>query len=157
MSISVTLPDSFGYVGASLLSTVFLLLGQGSTVGKYRKRAGIAYPQMYAEKAQADASKDAFQFNCAQRAHQNTLEYIPLVYAITIMTGIKYPIFAASSCALWTLSRISYSRGYIQGGPEKRVNILYLLGTVVGIIGQTAAATYVVGSWVYADLAAKFL
>jgi len=36
---------SFEYVGASLLTTVFVLAGQGNLVGRYRKRAGIQYPQ----------------------------------------------------------------------------------------------------------------
>ena len=36
---------SFEYVGASLLASVFLLVGQGSLVGRYRKRAGVQYPQ----------------------------------------------------------------------------------------------------------------
>lgn len=101
MSVTVTLPNkwvikilsllfgsyltyhSYEYVGAALFSTVWLLLGQGIMVSRYRKRAGIKYPQsafrpfrcygganplaVYAEKAEAEASKDAQLFNCAQR------------------------------------------------------------------------------------------
>jgi hypothetical protein len=33
---------------------------------------------VYAEKAVQDASKAALIFNCTQRAHQNTLENLPL-------------------------------------------------------------------------------
>jgi hypothetical protein len=36
---------SFEYVGASLLSTVYVLVGQFILVNRYRKRAGIQYPQ----------------------------------------------------------------------------------------------------------------
>lgn len=81
--ILIYLHYSFQYVGAALFSTVWLLLGQGIMVGRYRKSAGIKYPQselynfycrdcadqftVYAEKAEAEASKDALLFNCAQR------------------------------------------------------------------------------------------
>jgi hypothetical protein len=36
---------SYEYVGAALVSTVWLLLAQGVVVSRYRKRAGIKYPQ----------------------------------------------------------------------------------------------------------------
>ncbi|KAF8973040.1 hypothetical protein BDZ97DRAFT_1778961 [Flammula alnicola] len=92
-------------------------------VNKYRKRANISYPQVYADKTQLEGSKDAHLFNCAQRAHQNTLEYIPIVYVVTILGGISFPVFSASACTIWTLSRISYTRGYITGDPQKVRNL----------------------------------
>jgi len=68
------------------MSTIVVLLGQYITVGQFRKRAGIEYPQskpetpvhrhfteevmigsVYAEKAEMEKSKDAVKFNCAQR------------------------------------------------------------------------------------------
>jgi len=36
--------DSAEYVGAALLSTVYLLVGQMVTVSRFRKRAGVKYP-----------------------------------------------------------------------------------------------------------------
>jgi glutathione S-transferase len=58
---------------------------------------------VYAEKAEADASKEAFLFNCAQRkssfteyvvpfiltmiligAHQNTIEHMPLIIVTSV-------------------------------------------------------------------------
>ena len=69
-------------------------------------------------------------------AHQNTLENIPLVlvsyvcfvisrntdkrdFCSTIITGLQFPVYAAAGCAIWTLSRIAYTRGYITGDPKK--------------------------------------
>jgi len=155
MSVTVTLPNNYQYVGAALFSTVWLLAGQAHLVGKYRKRASIQYPQLYAEKAEAAASKDAHLFNCAQRAHQNTLENIPMVFASTIITGIHFPTYAASACALWTLSRIFYTRGYVTGDPKKRVSVMYGVGSV-SILAQLLASTYIVGGWLYAGLSSKF-
>ncbi|EAU92743.1 hypothetical protein CC1G_01788 [Coprinopsis cinerea okayama7 len=150
---SALVPQGFGYVGASLVSTVWLLLGQSFAVSSARKKAGIDYPQAYAEKAQEKASKEALIFNCAQRAHQNTLENLPAVYISTIVTGLRYPIPAAAACALWVVSRISYTRGYITGDPKKRVGLLYGLGSI-SLLGSLLTATYVAGTWVLENIKA---
>ncbi|KAJ6481757.1 hypothetical protein C8R45DRAFT_1002945, partial [Mycena sanguinolenta] len=79
---SIVVPAGTSYVAASLLSSVFLLTWQGIKVGGARKAANIAYPRLYAEKAEMDASPAALKFNCVQRAHANTLENVPSIYAI---------------------------------------------------------------------------
>lgn len=147
----MVLPQGFGYVGAGLLSTVVLLVGQSITVGRYRKRAGIKYPQLYAEQAQVEASNDALLFNCAQRTHQNALENIPIVYVLTFLTSIKYPIIAGSFCGFWSLSRASYTRGYLTGDPSKRGTLLYRLGAY-SMLGLLGCSVYVVGDLIAAGL-----
>ncbi|KAF9448196.1 hypothetical protein P691DRAFT_669995, partial [Macrolepiota fuliginosa MF-IS2] len=109
----------YKYVIASLIPVAWLLLGQSLVVGRFRKRAGIAYPQLYAEKAEALASKDAHRFNCAQRAHQNTLELAPVIFITTLVSGINHPRSAAGACLLWVASRIAYTRGYVTGDPSR--------------------------------------
>jgi hypothetical protein len=42
-------------------------------------------PPVYAEKAEQDASHSALIFNCTQRAHQNTLESLPLTMATCVV------------------------------------------------------------------------
>ncbi|EEB99882.1 hypothetical protein MPER_00323, partial [Moniliophthora perniciosa FA553] len=79
----------------------------------------------YAEKAQEEASFEAKKFNCAQRAHQNTLENIPIIWLTTCITAVKYPILAASLSGLWALSRYFYTRGYVTGDPAKRLGGAY--------------------------------
>uniref|UniRef100_A0A8H7XV40 Microsomal glutathione S-transferase 3 n=1 Tax=Psilocybe cubensis TaxID=181762 RepID=A0A8H7XV40_PSICU len=119
MAHTVEIPEGLGYVGASLVSVVFLLIGQSQVVATYRKKAGIAYPQLYAEKAEAEKSQDAHLFNCAQRAAQQTLEQMPIVLILSAINGFKYPILTAGTITLWTVSRISFTRGYITGDPKK--------------------------------------
>ncbi|KAF9015583.1 hypothetical protein BDQ17DRAFT_55087 [Cyathus striatus] len=141
---TIILPEGYSYVCAALLSTVFVLFGQGTVVSRYRKRSGIEYPQMYAERSQANTSKDAHIFNCAQRAHQNTLENIPLIYLTTIITGFEFPIFAALTCASWCIARISYTRGYITGDPSERATTLYKL-SFIPLLGSLLVSVYITG------------
>ncbi|KAJ6591153.1 hypothetical protein DFH09DRAFT_1420123 [Mycena vulgaris] len=133
---------SFSYVAAALLSTVFLLGSQIVSVSTHRKAAGVAYPQLYADKVEAAASPAAFKFNCAQRVHQNTLEYLPGLYVMTLIFGVKYPVLAASSLGLWVLGRVAYGVGYVTGDPEKRNNIVTVICATPSIITLLGGATY---------------
>ncbi|KAH7886372.1 hypothetical protein F5I97DRAFT_1937227 [Phlebopus sp. FC_14] len=141
MSTSIILPAEFGYVGAALVSTVWVLGWQVFVVGRHRTKSGIKYPQLYAEKAEAAASKDAHLFNCAQRAHQNTLEHFPFILVTTLVTGVKYPVLAASACAFWSFTRILYTIGYTSGDPAKRNTRGGILGEIP-LIGLLFGSTY---------------
>ena len=144
MSTTITVPEGFQYVGGALVSTVFVLIGQVLVVSKWRKRAGVQYPQLYADTAVAEQDMNAHIFNCAQRAHQNTLENLHLLTVTTIVTGLKYPHFAAALCGYWSFSRIFYTRGYISGNPAKRTSPLTYLGSFSGL-ALVLASTYVTG------------
>ncbi|KAJ8082020.1 hypothetical protein PM082_007866 [Marasmius tenuissimus] len=145
MAVIVQVPEGLPLVGASLMSTVILLYYQTFVVSKARKAAKIQYPQLYAEKAQEDASIDAKRFNCAQRAHQNTLESIPMVYLTTAIASIQHPKLAAGLLASWSFFRVLYTRGYATGDPKKRsfgarVGFLAqfgLLGTAFAVVGSS--------------------
>ncbi|KAF8349726.1 hypothetical protein F5887DRAFT_1070003 [Amanita rubescens] len=146
-STTITIPAGYHYVGAALLSTSWVLIYQFMLVSRMRKRAGVQYPQLYAEKAEAEASPDAMKFNCAQRAHQNTLENLPIVAITSLIAGLKAPILSASAVALWSIGRIAYTRGYVTGDPKKRANALYGLSSA-GIVGLMLASTFTAGEWI---------
>ncbi|TRM65915.1 hypothetical protein BD626DRAFT_486216 [Schizophyllum amplum] len=120
MPFTLVLPDGIQYVGLAFVSTIWLQIGQAVLVMSARKTAGIAYPRLYAEKAEEEASFLARKFNCTQRAHQNTLEQLPAIYTATVLSALKYPVFAASALGLWVIGRILYTSGYMTGEPQKR-------------------------------------
>ncbi|OJA16158.1 hypothetical protein AZE42_00020 [Rhizopogon vesiculosus] len=139
----MSLPVGYGYIPASLMSIGWVLMWQTFMVGRYRKRAGINYPQMYAEKAEAEGSEAALRFNCMQRAHQNTLESVPLVFLSTVVAGLKYPVLAAALCATYSAARIIYTVGYKTGQPKRRTfGSLFGSVSTLGLFGSATYAAY---------------
>ncbi|KAF8524708.1 membrane-associated proteins in eicosanoid and glutathione metabolism [Hysterangium stoloniferum] len=150
MSLDFTIDDKYAWVLLAGVSVGWLTLWQGINVSRYRKAAKIVYPQLYAEKSEAAASTDAYKFNCAQRAHQNTLETVPQALFLLAVAGLKQPIAAASLCGLWVVARVLYTLEYSAGGPAKRYR-----GAVLGHVGHLGLlglATYTAGRLVLVTL-----
>ncbi|KAH9081548.1 hypothetical protein EDB83DRAFT_555043 [Lactarius deliciosus] len=119
-SVTLNLPKSYPWVVAAIFSIVPVVQWQMTLVVQARERAGIHYPQLYAEKAEQMASMDAMLFNCVQRAHQNTLENVPPMVLSTLISAIRYPKLAAVGCGIWSLSRVFYTLGYSTGEINER-------------------------------------
>ncbi|KAI0756369.1 Alpha/Beta hydrolase protein [Daedaleopsis nitida] len=115
----IILTKEFAYPVTAAVSTFYLLFWQAMKVSYVRHQAKITYPQLYAERAEAEASLAARVFNCMQRAHQNTLEQIPVILSGTLIGGMTYPIAAAALCGTWVFTRVLYTIGYSTGDPEK--------------------------------------
>lgn len=49
---------------------------------------------------------------------QHTL-FTPNFTSRTATFGVKYPVLAASSLAMWVIGRVAYSIGYSTGEPDK--------------------------------------
>lgn len=64
--------------------------------------------------------KNKKEFDCVQRAHQNTLEVAPSVASSTMMVGLMHPITSAALCGIWSLGRVVYVLGYGTGNPANR-------------------------------------
>ncbi|RPD65141.1 membrane-associated proteins in eicosanoid and glutathione metabolism [Lentinus tigrinus ALCF2SS1-7] len=143
MSSGIVLPKEFVYPVATAVSTFYLLVWQTVKVGRARGAAKVEYPQVYAEKSEVAANQAAYAFNCTQRAHQNTLEVLPVVLTGTLVSGLKYPIAAATLGGMWILSRVIYTIGYSTGDPKKR-NMLGAgpIGalSLMGIVGLSTAS-----------------
>ncbi|KAI0756330.1 membrane-associated proteins in eicosanoid and glutathione metabolism [Daedaleopsis nitida] len=143
MSSGIVLPKEFVYPASAVVATFYLLFWQTMRVGRARRSAKIDYPQVYAENAEVAANHAAKVFNCTQRAHQNTLEALPVMISGTLITGLTYPIVAASLCGGWVFARILYTIGYSTGDPKKRnmlgSNYIGLL-CMLGLMGSSTAS-----------------
>lgn len=82
---------------------------------------------MYAEKSDAHHK----EFNCAQRAHQNTLEWLTLCQILALVDGIFFPVASAACLGTWTVGRILYIKGYASGDPSKR-----MVGAAIAHLGD---------------------
>ncbi|THH07962.1 hypothetical protein EW145_g3031 [Phellinidium pouzarii] len=148
---SIQVPEGYSYAIAAASSTILLNFWQSIRVNTARKQAGIAYPQLYAEKAEVQASKSALIFNCTQRAHQNTLETTPHNILAILVTGLTYPCVAAGLGAVWVFGRVLYTIGYSTGEPSKRNSRGGFLSSL-GSLGLMLATTFTVGKLVLAEL-----
>merc|ERR1712106_222686 len=111
--VSFQLSPDYGYVVLVVAATWALNIWQMMKVGGARKRLGVPYPEMYSEKQPL--------FNCYQRAHQNTLENIPLFLALLLISGLYFPKYAAGAGLVWVVGRVIYSYGYYTGKPKNRI------------------------------------
>ena len=122
-----------GSVTAAALMTQYLAV----KVALARREFKVPYPAMYAE----GTNKDATQFNCIQRSHQNTLEYLPNVLALEMAMGLKFPVVAGSLGLAWVIGRLIYAAGYSSGDPAKRGPGSLIAGVIyLGLIGGSGLA-----------------
>jgi len=152
MSITITLPESYKWVAlVGVVAPTVLTSWQVTKVISTRKKAGIKYPQLYAEKAECEASKDAQVYNCAQRSHANTLEYLPQIIAAILFSGIRHAIAAAALGTGWVIGRVFYTIGYTSGDPSKRGQGLAASSTLSAIgllvLSSYSVAEMFLGYW----------
>ena len=81
-----------------------------------RKKYNVKYPDLYAPHGHANKK----EFDCCQRAHQNTLESFPAVAALAVVDGLIFPVTTAACVGIWCIGRVLYINGYCTGLPEKR-------------------------------------
>lgn len=128
-----------GSVAATALMTQYLAV----KVALARRQYKVPYPAMYAE----GKGQEAMEFNCIQRSHQNTLEYLPNVLALQMAMGLKFPLAAGILGVGWTIGRLVYASGYSTGDPSKRTpgsalaGVIYL-GLIFGALFSSLAMIF---------------
>ncbi|TQS31555.1 hypothetical protein Golomagni_08159, partial [Golovinomyces magnicellulatus] len=106
---------------AAASATFFVNTAHVFRTSKFRKLAQIKYPTTYATDELAAKDTNAYRFNCAQRAHANYTENLTTLLGSMLITGLNYPVFAASLGAAWATGRLAYLYGYTSDkGPAGR-------------------------------------
>ncbi|KAL2167628.1 hypothetical protein VTG60DRAFT_965 [Thermothelomyces hinnuleus] len=119
--MAIVIPSDYGYVLLAATSTFVVNVVHGMLTAKSRKAAAIKYPNAYASAEQAEKDPRAFTFNCAQRAHNNYTENLTPFLGALLISGLKYPTFAATLGGAWSASRLLYAIGYTSKGPDGRL------------------------------------
>ncbi|WVW81712.1 hypothetical protein I302_103708 [Kwoniella bestiolae CBS 10118] len=139
---SFTLPPAFPIVGLPIVGAMVLAGYQSNNVMKARKEAGVKYPTLYVSEAEANADPKKMRFNCAQRAHGNTLENIPYVLGMFGYFSLFHPKLASVFFTHWIIGRFSYTAGYSGGNPSGRMSLLYK-SSYIGLLGLFLGSAYV--------------
>jgi len=128
-TLSLTIQSDYGYVILVAISTWILLNWMGMQVMKARKKYEVQYPNLYSNN---------HNFNCIQRAHQNTIENIPMFLVFLLIAGLHLPRLSAVFGITYLISRVVYAFGYYTGDPAKRNRGVFgyigLLGLIVNCI-----------------------
>jgi glutathione S-transferase len=112
----LSIPANYELLFLPLIGTHFLNIFLTVQVAKARGKYDVKYPNLYAP----ESNKNADAFNSIQRAHQNTLESLPLVLSTMFATGLVYPLASALCGSIWVGGRFLYGLGYAANGPKGR-------------------------------------
>lgn len=97
---------------------------------------------VYAEKSEAEKEPKKNVFNCTQRAHQNTLEMLPIYNTLLLVGGLKYPEISAAAGAVFLLGRIAFVSGYTTGDPAKRMRGAFGYLGLITLLGTSLVTVY---------------
>lgn len=97
---------------------------------------------MYADKAEAEKDPKLNVFNCTQRAHQNTLEILPVYNTLLLVGGLKYPEISAAAGVVFLLGRMVFVSGYVTGNPAKRTRGAFGFLGLITLLGTASTTIY---------------
>jgi len=121
-SVAIGVPPLYGLVILSnVVGSSFALVYLGFKVGAARTKYNVKLPHMYA----AGDSEDARKFNAVQRGHQQALETYTSYLALSMISGLAFPVTTALFGVLYIVARIKWAEGYAQGGLEDKPILRY--------------------------------
>ena len=82
------------FAGIVAIEYCLTLTWMGIRVGAARRKYGVSYPTLYARVGDGNIKdeKQATEYNCVQRGHQNMFETFPSVVSMVLVAGLKVPL-----------------------------------------------------------------
>ena len=136
-------PKEFPLALAGLALTGVAVTFNLFRAGSFRKEAGVSYPALYADDAEARVDKKKHQFNCAQRGAFNVLETYPQTLVWLAIAGLAHPRVSAGLSVAYSVGAVFFAIGYSTGDPDRRYSSLggiFRLAQLGSIIGAAAAS-----------------
>lgn len=126
--VTLEVPSSYGLVILTSVMNWMILMWQALQLATARKKHGVKYPTMY-------ENKHPSEFNCYQRAHQNSLEWNPGFLLFLYVSGLTTPLLSTAAGIVYNIGRIYYAKGYYKGSAHEGLwglyGLFYLLGGTV--------------------------
>jgi glutathione S-transferase len=83
--------SDLAYPATTVLLSALFVQYLAFKVAKFRKLAKQEYPTVYATKEECSKDRNCLLFNCAQRAHLNTLENYPNFLLLMGLSSLSNP------------------------------------------------------------------
>ncbi|KAI9791106.1 MAG: hypothetical protein M1816_004337 [Peltula sp. TS41687] len=142
MSYTFNLSNEYGYVILTAAASLVMSNWLSYRTGGFRIAAKLSYPTPYATLEAQNSDPKAYAYNCAARAHANTLEQYPGLLVSLLLSGVQYPKTAAALGLTWIVSRVMYATGYtaskLGDGGAGRSRGLWGFFPQLGLQGLTA-------------------
>ncbi len=126
----------FAYPFAALATglAILIFVWTGFVVGKARKAYGVAHPETHGPDG----------FNRAWRAHQNTLEALPIfIPSLWLFALVWSDMWAGVLALVWAIGRILYVRGYCAAAEKREAGFtIAILANAVLLFGAMGAVVY---------------
>ncbi len=120
--MSIVFQPEYGYVLVSASSIAMHCFAQGMIAGGIRSKLNIEYPDCGNGRLSKDLSDAQWnKFQCAQRAHNNYLEALPMILVNLLIAGINFPYYSVCAAAGVLVGRQLYCTGYRNNGPSGRI------------------------------------
>ena len=166
---TVTIPEDYGYVLLGLVGTAFHCTMQAFFVGRsrdkhltkewvqenlkeenevFKKKYGYdipkgAYPDMTDGRHMSKLDYSTWlEYACAQRAHHNYVEGLPLALLTGAIAGLHFPCFATGALIVNIIGRQLYCSGYRNAGPQGRLRGVFFNFAVLANLIAAAITAY---------------
>ncbi|CAG5123533.1 unnamed protein product [Candidula unifasciata] len=126
---AITVTGEYGYIAFVVVGSWAMLNYLAFRVMQARKKYNVNYPKLYSE--------TSHEFNCIQRAHQNTLEVYPQFLAFLFLGGLQFPKLSAAFGVIFIASRLVYAHGYYTFQPANRNRGAFGYIGLIGLIVNT--------------------